>query len=124
MNEKVLCPWCGEEMECHNNLSSIRYHCFHCGAVAPFGEMKTHESAYQAAMRRPPNKPMTKEQLYALPNDAAIWVCYNDGVRREGAFPTSASWGKFYPDLCCDNGMAFSSLPTNADIEAARRGLT
>lgn len=66
MEEKILCPWCGAEMEEHLTYASGRgrkeYKCPKCSATSPHDE--TRERARAAALRRytPPLNPMTLEE--------------------------------------------------------------
>ena len=102
IGDKILCPWCGAEMEhviyndavwctgegkLHEAYHAF-YRCRKCGAQGPV-EYRSHgpaaeEAARAAALRRynPPLKPMTRQELprrYLMP----CWI----EQRGEDAFP-------------------------------------
>ena len=66
MTEKVLCPFCGGDMELHLDafadgyISGAAYYCTNCDANAPYIDYGANDSreavaarALQAALRRP-----------------------------------------------------------------------
>jgi hypothetical protein len=143
VDNKVMCPWCGSEMRlpptgCEidekSGMRQARYCCINiwCKAGAPLGAWETTESAaiqaaYLAATRRPPNLPLTKEQIMAMQDDAAVWGV---SVLRDNEGPdriTVASAAELkellsdYPYTAFLEGIYFAALPSSADIEAGRK---
>ncbi len=76
------CPYCGSEMsyECTYE-SGLSYSCKNCWSESPFIKYKGGEDTkalcYEAAMRRPLQKPLTLEELKALidPGDEVVTYC-------------------------------------------------
>lgn len=84
--QPVLCPWCGETMEplVAKRFDSwyMYYRCSACKAQSPqiaFADNSEYAEAdqrsYQAAISRPPQKPMTLEQMLdrARKDGFAFW---------------------------------------------------
>ncbi len=102
------------------------YYC-DCGWIAPDdggGDTKQEaiNAAYAAATRRPPNKPLTREQIYKMHDLDAIWIVYPDEKDREPCvmpviFLTSGGMRDEQLKHC----IIFASNPTPADIEEARK---
>jgi len=117
----VICPWCGWEMVAREGQDIFHgkynaYVCEGCESVSPIAY--SEDSAYTAATRTPPNRPLTEEQIYESDDKDAIWA-YENGVLYE---PISAA--KTWELLSCENykdTMFFACKPTPADIEAARK---
>ena len=119
---KVICPR-GHVMEpiIVNSIGPLRclgraYRC-ECGWTSP-PEM-SEESAYLAATRTPPNRPLTREQVEALDDLSAVWVVGETDIvlMSVGEFKRTYGW-------CMRYMWMFASKPTHADIEAARKELT
>jgi len=126
MSEKVKCRYCGSEMELLEvyayELCGDRpyknYRCCECGAESP--TVGVREDALLAANRRPPNPPLTKEQIMGMPGDDAVWwVWFNKlGEHRTTVLSANNSLTNIL-----DRGpvpLMFAAKPTPADIEAAR----
>lgn len=126
--KKVMCPWCGGEIailpypdggfylahapnrECPIELDDW-------GLMLGKTVYETEDAAYAAATRRPPNKPLTEEQLLQLDDLDAVWV-----LGAMGLFVGSGHYAKWYPaqgDIK-KGVLVFSAQPTSADIESAR----
>lgn len=83
------CPYCGSEMsyECTYE-SGLAYSCKNCWSESPFIKYKDGEDTkalcYEAAMRRPLQKPLTLEELKALidPGDEVVTYCEAKGAER------------------------------------------
>lgn len=124
----VMCPWCGGEMVRSAIIARARgcykatYRCKKCKISAPFGETKStwreaEDDAYLAATHRPPNRPMTREQVEEMPDLAAVWshgtlLCQLHAAKDVRRF-IQRGW--------TDGEMFFAAHPTPADIEAARK---
>ena len=74
MNHKVLCPYCGAEMKLDSYddgyaFGAAYYVCQECGSTSPTAN--TDAAALAAAQARylPPNRPLTLEEVNALPAD-------------------------------------------------------
>ena len=74
MTEKVLCPYCGAEMmldfqDDGYEFGAAYYVCQECGSTSPTAN--TDAAALAAAQARylPPNRPLTLEEVNALPAD-------------------------------------------------------
>lgn len=69
MNEKVLCPYCGNEMELEHygigDDESFVYGCPDCAAQSPISY--SAESALATALSRPLQKPLTLEEAKKNP---------------------------------------------------------
>lgn len=93
-----------------------QYRCCGCNAMSPPKE--TEEDACAAATRRPPNLPLTKEQIMGMPDDDALWLigqrCGSVTVYSAGEIKREI---KYYTDVA----FAFSAKPAPDDIEAARK---
>lgn len=129
---KVICP-CGEAMNeiIIKSTSAVdekyrfssQYRCV-CGWSAPIRYGKTeseaHEAAYAAATRRPPNKPLNREQIRRLSPDDAIWTYQLHG---DLVWVLSARYVQNYilPCLGWESDIMFASKPSPADIDAARK---
>lgn len=137
--QKVLCPQ-GHEMilgwdsiEKGDPIYSPKhkwvanYHC-ECGWRSPNGLGATPEdaikAAYEAATLRPPNKPLTAERIMELDDFSVVWSVYADkgDIKNKKGIDATMHW----KDEISENGfpadpMLFSSNPTAADIEAARK---
>ena len=97
------------------------YYC-DCGWTAPddgTGKTKQEaiEAAYLAATRTKPNKPLTREQVEAMPDLAAVWEVkhYDDSVwlRTAKYMVSERPWAT--------KSLYYSAPPAPADIEAARK---
>lgn len=118
MNDKILCPWCGAEMEHAIYNDAVwctgkgkfheAYHAFYrcrkCRAQGPV-EYRSHgpaaeEAARAAALRRytPPLKPMTLEE--ATNTEEAVWYEYNDSTRTEKIDCVALPEAKAYTEIC------------------------
>ena len=118
----VICP-CGEEMilccdqaDCGNYYA--QYDC-DCGWSSPQCERRTEqeaiEAAYEAATRKPPNRPLTLPELFDLGDDDVVWTVFENGrIWAMGARGAQA-W------LTDEHYLLFARKPTPADIEAARK---
>ena len=74
MVDKVLCPYCGAEMKLDSYddgyaFGAAYYVCQECGSTSPTAN--TDAAALAAAQARylPPNRPLTLEEVNALPAD-------------------------------------------------------
>lgn len=90
-----------------------------CGVSTPWKD--TIEAAYAAATSTPPNLPLTREQVEALPNDDAVWVYTKTGT---DAWVHSAYYAKEYLVRCGGDEIYFAAKPTAAEVEAARKERT
>ncbi len=132
-NNKVLCR-CGQAMTelilfqpgavDENYRWCVDYRCA-CGWHSPLRYGKAEEEArklaYEAATRRPPNKPLTEEQIMEMINDEAIWSCGRDSegydIYVHDAWDTRAH----LKNADFEDYLFFAAKPTEADIEAARK---
>lgn len=80
--QKVLCPYCGTVMILERgHESGLSYSCPNCWSESPFIKYKGGEDTkaicYEAALRRPLQKPLTLEELHALidPGDEVVTYC-------------------------------------------------
>ena len=110
--QKVLCPWCGEEMTLIWDIEdSVHwFNCNFCGAHSP-----------RFATRRPPNKPLTEEQLNARDDLDAVWEVYvlKNGATNVFLIPARTVKGCYVITNMGDIFL-FGARPSLADIEAAR----
>lgn len=118
---KVICPWCGWDMVAREGQDIFHgkynvYVCDGCEATSPIAY--SEDAAYAAATQRPPNLPMTREQVEVMPDNAAVWYVTDSCtlVLIERACIVRGFWSIY------ENDMLFASMPTPADIEAARKG--
>ena len=83
MTDKVLCPWCGSEMQLNQQLFLSFYVCRKCGAHGPVSIEGT-ELAYAATLRRyePPVKPLTLEEVKPGVLKIDEWVEFSNGYVR------------------------------------------
>lgn len=83
---KVLCPYCGREMELEtDSLFDVGscgeddfyyYECPDCAAHSPCAG--TNEQAYANAMRRPLQRPLTLEEAK---EQVSVWIEYSEKVK-------------------------------------------
>ena len=121
---KVICPWCGFEMAAYtisiqgySGEKTCFYECAQCCARSPMAV--TNRDAYNAATRRPPNLPLTREQVEALePKMTPIWYAtINLGLLGM----IEAYVAQSDPVYWMHDGMLlFARKPNPADIAAAR----
>lgn len=77
------------------------------------------DAACSAALRTPSNLPLTKEQVMALPADAAVWVF--DNIDRFAWVRDAGYINQFLlSSIKFERDLVFSAKPSAADIEAAR----
>ena len=116
---KVICPR-GHVMEpiIVNSIGPLRclghaYRC-ECGWTSP-PEM-SEESAYLAATRTPPNRPLTLKDMTEYDESDAVWVVSRDGhVAVVNGLDALEYAGYEY------DALFFARKPSPADIEAARK---
>jgi len=131
-NKPVICPWCGRAMfrtPCKQGLrwieetkewvheGEINFTCI-CGAQTPIKE--NTPTAIKAAMdtHRPPNRPLTREQVAEMPALSGVWVYEdNENILLETAETAIIDYEEGISTGC----IYFSAPPTPADIEAARK---
>ena len=99
MTDKILCPWCGEEMKpaVYKRRADweVEYSCRKCGASGPIQraskEKDAEEAARAVALQRhtPPIKPMTLEGVWK--EDDPMWVEHKNGALYIGDFYMSMS---------------------------------
>lgn len=72
MSDKTLpkCPYCGADMILDGLGMVYCYECENCGASAPWDD--TPEKAYEKAIRRPLQKPLTLEE--SIVKDRVVWL--------------------------------------------------
>lgn len=127
----VICRYCHKVMWRAGRKYRTGYKHFYacdCGASSP--PEVAEETAYAAATRTPPNRPLTREQ--AIRSDLPVWVEYIDypdesrlafvcsGEEENTLFMTSKGSAAFNEDYNAETMLFFSEPPTLADIEAAR----
>jgi hypothetical protein len=142
MNDRPApkCKYCGSEMvkqmqsRFNQMMGTKEYHghyaCQMCGSSAPESEYLTdlsaaEESAYAAATRTPPNRPLTRAQVAEKDGYDAVWR-----VNKMSGYLYRPMSAKDVRDLIecesvnyCENLWYFAAKPTPADIEAARKGI-
>lgn len=129
----VKCPWCGEEMRhyCWGIENETGFRCDNCNATAPVvtfrnDEYNTQEeryavarkAAYQAAVRRPPNRALTNAEISLLDERDAVWCVWESAgligfYMRKGSTAKRGWPGPGYIGI-------WRRKPTQADIDAAR----
>ena len=123
-HKPVICP-CGKEMELWETAGTlpvykfIAYYQCGCGWTSPVRDGTTREetieAAYEAATRRPENRPLTLPELFDLDPEAdAVWVVTDNDVCVMNA-EAACEWASD-----ADIVLFFAAKPTPADIEAAR----
>lgn len=134
MTDKVLCPWCGGEMQLNQQLFLSFYVCRKCGAHGPVSIEGT-ELAYAATLRRyePPCRPLTLEELEA---DSYCYPCWIEDAIYRPLFPevldkdSTGYFGKidaanhkmvdyFMPKEYGKTWRCWPRRPTDAEREAA-----
>lgn len=84
MKNEPKCPYCGTTMILERRCSmGMFYHCpnLKCLSVSPYVKRKDGEDTpalcYEAALRRPLQKPLTLQELHALidPGDEVVTYC-------------------------------------------------
>jgi hypothetical protein len=126
---KVICP-CGKEMmlmgdngthgpafkvyPAPQNAKWFNYIC-ECGWSSPTAEGRT--AAYAAAMKRPPNLPLTREQLRTMPEHTPVFIAAENWILLESSESALLDYDAGSATGC----MYFATLPSPADIEAARK---
>jgi hypothetical protein len=67
MDVKPMCPYCGMEMRLEYYNDGISFACHNCWSESPFVRFRGGEDVrnlcYEAAMRRPAQKPLTWEEI-------------------------------------------------------------
>lgn len=124
----VICK-CGRTMVCvseskreHDDKPyQARFRCL-CGWWGPkrggYTQEEANERAREAA--NPPNLPLTREQVEAMDELAAVWVAYEeDDVATNIIFAADALYTIRQGNR--DKGLYFAAKPTPEDIEAARK---
>lgn len=116
MADKILCPWCGAEMEINtkefNRRHSARMECHNseCNARGPMTkwhdtEEKAIENAHATALRHyiPPNKPMTPKPLkpMTLEESEYKWNLIYLEKKGEGELILGDMCGSAEDDLIC-----------------------
>lgn len=83
---EIKCPYCGTVMSPeYGHRRGMSYACPNCWSESPFitykGGVDTAALCYEAALRRPLQKPLTKEELLALigTGDEAVTWCEAKG---------------------------------------------
>ena len=114
----VVCPWCGCDMVAREWQDIFHgkynvYVCDGCEATSPIAY--SEDTAYLAATRTPPNKPLTLPELFDLADDDAAWVVTENGKIWAMGAECAQEWAS--EERC----LFFASKPTNADIAAARK---
>ena len=132
-NQKVLCPWCGRTMQYKSwrdyDIARLQdmhegwFECIGCMATSPTVKMDEKEfvcqAAYEAATRRPPNKPLTLPELFDLdPESDAVWI-YDSSWEKPIRAMSAEEACEWASDA--DTVLFFASKPTAADIDAARK---
>lgn len=138
MDKKVLCPYCGAEMKLDRQddgyvFGAAYYVCQECGSTSPTAN--TDAAALSAAQARylPPNRPLTLEEVNALPAD--------DGGYTPGFLEIEPNWyaqdtDAFAPrlqanvisvrlssaDIYGKNYRVWLRKPTQAEMDAAGWG--
>lgn len=139
MTDKVLCPYCGNEMIGQNVMQVFGVYwaqaeCEHCKSTGPLicgerglvadAEEMARKSALSAAQARylPPNRPLTLEEVNALDadedGDAPCWM-------EDREFSLSAEYLSTNPDDLVDYGRDYRvwlRKPTQAEMDAAGWG--
>lgn len=74
MMEKVLCPYCGAEMKLDRHddgyvFGAAYYVCVECGSTSPTANTEAAALAAAQARYLPPSRPLTLEEVKALPAD-------------------------------------------------------
>jgi hypothetical protein len=87
-------------------------------AATPWDGKK--DDAYLAATRRPPNLPLKKDQIMALPSGTPV-VCSPKGMAGFTVIHLSETVQKRYNALLSWEYDFWMTVPTPADIEAARK---
>lgn len=96
---KPKCPYCGGEMRIERaHESGLSYACPTCWSESPFVVYKPCEDTaticYEAAFRRPLQKPLTKEELLALIDTNEDVVTYCEAIGDDHAYATIWYQGK------------------------------
>lgn len=88
MTDKVLCPYCGDEMKLDRHddgyvFGSAYYVCVECGSTGPTAN--TDAAALSAAKARylPPNRPLTLDEVKELERDDMGYTCVWTENRRD-----------------------------------------
>lgn len=128
----VLCPWCGFEMAAYtisiqgySGEKTCFYECAQCCARSPIAI--TNKDAYAAATRRPPNRPMTREQIEnsGLQDNDAVWIMSRTNENAalhliDGCSLKQLMWEcRISADT--NTWVWLRRKPTPEDIEAARK---
>ena len=80
------------------------------------------KEAYRLATLRPPNLPLTREQVEAMPDLAAVWVFVEERYKPT-IITAEHAMLRYQGDTVLpfhSDAMLFAAPPTPADIEAAR----
>jgi hypothetical protein len=131
----VVCR-CGQPMQMHEKRrrlkdGRIRYAVFYrCAdgwespkAVThhPNGLEGARKEALLLATRRPPNLPLTKEQIMGMDDGNAVWYVPKDEREKTDSPLDCAGAIKELIDVYCEEAYLFAAKPTPADIDAARK---
>ena len=117
MTDKVLCPWCGNEMVLlefgFDSTNAAWLECVQCGAHSPMSydhdgtEVSAINAALAAALRRyePPVRPLTLEELI----DSTDGPVYIESQKREDLI------GKFTAAVTCHRIIWSDGTESNLD---------
>lgn len=134
MTDKVLCPYCGAEMNLDRQddgyvFRAAYYVCQECGSTSPTAN--TDAAALAAAQARylPPNRPLTLEEVNALERDdmgyAIAWT-ENRHDEENHSWPyVEANCVPKFAEYFKDYGKEFRvwlRKPTQAEMDAAGWG--
>lgn len=138
MDKKVLCPYCGAEMKIDRQddgyvFGAAYYMCQECGSTSPTAN--TDAAALSAAQARylPPNRPLTLEEVNALPaDDDGYTPCFLEIEPNWYAQDTDDFDPRLRADVMCKDALDCATYnkhfrvwlrkPTQAEMDAAGWG--
>lgn len=129
-SKRVVCLHCGNHMTLEpldeaghfaaTGVDQHWYECYICGSRTPIADSEA--AAYAAATQRPPNLPLTREQVEAMDDLDAVWEVFafwNLFKRVDILIITGDTAKKDYTITSLGDILMFSRRPTNDDISAA-----
>ena len=122
------CPFCGSKAEYYGECDMVMVRCsdYDCYAQRS-GWFDEPEDAADDWNRRPPNLPLTKEQIMGMPDDDAAFIVKRNCKDEDANCVRVWSIEEIKFDMTkglfnCNAQLVFAAKPTAADIKAAREG--